>query len=77
MPTRQPEQERFLVWSNEHRSWWRANHMGYTGIIGQAGRYTRNEAEAIVRNANLHTDPNDTPNEVMVLAPEAITPEMR
>lgn len=64
--------EHFLVWSNEHRSWWGPNFAGYTGIIGKAGRYTRDEAERICKDANRHIDPNDTPNEVMVLAPEAI-----
>lgn len=34
----------YLIWSNEHRAWWRPNAHGYTVHIEQAGRYTRDEA---------------------------------
>lgn len=34
----------YLIWSNEHRAWWRPNRMGYTIHIEAAGRYTREEA---------------------------------
>lgn len=65
---------RFLVWSNEHGSWWRPGHMGYTRIIAQAGRYSRIEAECICHYANHCLKPDEV-NEVMVLAPEAIADE--
>lgn len=38
------EAERYLVWSNVHRAWWRPNAAGYTSYIEAAGRYTRDEA---------------------------------
>lgn len=34
----------YLVWSNEHGAWWRANSAGYTTLLNQAGRYGRDEA---------------------------------
>lgn len=36
--------ERYLIWSNEHRAWWRPNARGYTTFIESAGRYSRDEA---------------------------------
>lgn len=77
----------FLVWSNEHRMWWRASHHGYTDAIEEAGRYARAEAEAIVSQATLDgllTYRRRNPvtgeeysqvAEVMVLAPECLAPE--
>jgi hypothetical protein len=43
----------FLVWSIEHNAWWRPSHYGYTRDIRDAGRYPRDEARAIVNNANV------------------------
>lgn len=37
-------QDVYLVWSNEHRAWWRPNSAGYTTQLDKAGRYTKNEA---------------------------------
>lgn len=34
----------YLIWSNEHRLWWRPNCCGYTADIGRAGRYSRLDA---------------------------------
>lgn len=76
----------YLVWSNEHRMWWRANHCGYTGSIEEAGRYPHPAAERIAAEAScdgalLHgrTDPmtgrqyRQAP-EVLVPAPENTDP---
>ena len=75
---------RFLIWSNEHRMWWRSARRGYTEWIEQAGRYGRTEAQEIVASATLdgqlnkvQTDPFTgeswvMASEVMVLAPEDI-----
>ncbi len=35
---------KYLVWSNEHKAWWGADHRGYTRFIERAGRYERAEA---------------------------------
>lgn len=75
---------KFLIWSNEHAMWWRANQRGYTQYIEEAGRYDRAEAEHIVSRASVggrlatrREDPftggiNLCLPEVMVSAPEEI-----
>jgi hypothetical protein len=77
----------FLIWSNEHRSWWRGAERGYTQVIEEAGRYERATAEAIVSRATCDgllthraVDPvsgqeYSSLSEVMVLAPESIPVE--
>ncbi len=45
--------EKFLIWSHEHKQWWRPNHIGYTDKVSEAGRYT--EAEA--GRATVHVIP--------------------
>lgn len=37
-------EDEYLVWSNEHRAWWRPKAAGYTVHMAAAGRYTRDEA---------------------------------
>ena len=39
----------YLVWSNQHRAWWRSNSCGYTRNVESAGRYSRDEAIQISR----------------------------
>lgn len=41
----------WLIWSNQHRMWWRPRHHGYTPQIEEAGRYTEQEARAVVAKA--------------------------
>lgn len=36
--------EKYLIWSNEHRAWWRPNNAGYTKQLEAAGRYSREDA---------------------------------
>lgn len=43
---------KYLIWSNEHRMWWRPNHSGYTQNIEEAGRYVPGDAEQIVNRAS-------------------------
>ena len=75
----------YLIWSNQHGQWWRPAKRGYTSIIDEAGRYSRAEAEAIVRDATCDGQLSRTVedpitgetrtilDEVMVQAPE-VTP---
>lgn len=54
----------FLIWSIEHRAWWRPNHLGYTQHIEQAGMYSRDDAMAVVDGATFQwskTVPNELP----------------
>jgi hypothetical protein len=41
----------YLVWSHEHRGWWRPRCIGYTPRVSEAGRYTRDGALTICANA--------------------------
>lgn len=48
------DQERepvYLIWSNEHRSWWKGGGWGYTPRLAEAGRYTRQRALDFCREA--------------------------
>ena len=61
---------KFLIWSIEHKAWWRPNQQGYTTYRNSAGLYDFAEAKEIVDGANQHLDPNDPPQEAMVPANE-------
>lgn len=63
----------YLIWSNEHRSWWGPGFSGYVQVISRAGRYRLTEATVICTNANASLAPTAEPNEVMVLAPEELS----
>jgi len=53
----------WLVWSFEHKAWWRDNYSGYTKDRKEAGRYSFDVARTIVKMANQHT--GDSPEETM------------
>ncbi len=55
----------WLIWSIEHNAWWKPAACGYTKNRADAGRYTFDEATAIVKDANFAC--NETPNEAMIL----------
>lgn len=40
-----------LIWSNEHRAWWRPHRCGYTVEIAEAGRYAMADAQKIAADA--------------------------
>ena len=74
LPTAQQVESKaqdWLVWSNEHRAWWRPNRSGYTINLQEAGRYTFMEAGLICRNANYRSGSildSGVPPETMVPA---------
>lgn len=41
----------YLIWSNEHRGWWKPGGYGYARGIGYAGRFSRDNALRICRDA--------------------------
>lgn len=41
----------YLVWSNEHDGWWKAGRWGYDPGLRSAGRFSRDEALRICRDA--------------------------
>jgi len=55
---------KWLIWSNEHKSWWAANELGYVKKRSEAGRYSYRKALNIVAGAN---GKRDYPDEAMVL----------
>lgn len=58
----------YLIWSNEHNAWWNPNSAGYTNSSSAAGRYTREKALAICRQARDGWDSQGVPPEIPVLA---------
>lgn len=56
----------YLVWSNEHRGWWRANSCGYAKSILEAGRYTRAEAIDIADKSRNGWKLDQRPDEIAV-----------
>jgi len=56
----------WLIWSEEHRGWWKPARRGYTEKRSEAGKYPFEDAVEILRSANIHE--HDVPNEAMVLA---------
>jgi hypothetical protein len=43
----------YLIWSNEHRGWWKPRKAGYTPFIEEAGRWPEGEARTIVARCTL------------------------
>lgn len=68
------EPGKWLVWSNEHRAWWRAKSQGYTVHRTAAGLYTRDEAIAICRGAYVRGH-GHKPSEIPVRLVDAIASE--
>lgn len=66
--------DRYLIWSNEHRAWWKPHSNGYTTLTHLAGQFTEMEARKIIREANVIGN-LIVINEVMVLAPPHFTCE--
>ena len=61
-----PLRNDYLIWSNEHRMWWRADERGYTKSIAQAGIYCRDAAIEIVTGASRGQWLKEPPNELAV-----------
>lgn len=44
---------RYVIWSKEHRAWWRTGSRGYTTHVEFAGSFDEDQARQIVRDANI------------------------
>lgn len=44
--------DKVLIWSNEHRAWWRPNSHGYTTVQEEAGLYSEKGATMIIEEAD-------------------------
>jgi hypothetical protein len=64
----------YLIWSNEHNAWWRANRIGYTPQVEFAGRYSLEESIRICNSANINWNPctKRSPNELPILEEAAL-----
>jgi len=67
----------YLIWSFEHKSWWRGDEWGYTQDVSLAGRFTVERASDICHAANVTSicrmkgkEEGFTPQEAMVPVPE-------
>lgn len=59
--------EPYLVWSNQHRAWWRANSRGYTNDVRSAGLYDREEAISISgQGRDGWLEPKKAPDELAI-----------
>lgn len=56
--------KKWLIWSIEHKAWWKAGYRGYTELRWLAGSYSYDEALKIIDGANINK--NDVPNEAMI-----------
>jgi hypothetical protein len=56
----------WLIWSNEHQMWWKADRAGYTADMMCAGRYS---LEAATAEAGVRETDAGMPGEVVVRAP--------
>lgn len=43
----------YLIWSGEHRQWWKPNSMGYTSEVHEAGWYSEYDAYKIEEQSRL------------------------
>lgn len=61
--------DQWLIWSNKHSLWWAPDEQGYTPTIEKAGRYTLEQACAIVTRTNGRLPAGAIPSVTMILDP--------
>lgn len=62
----------YLIWSNEHRAWWRPDSQGYTVNMGGAGRYSREDALRICALGRDGWGARTGPSEIPVVEADAL-----
>ena len=60
----------FIIWSFEHKAWWKENERGYTTDQNEAGVYNYEQARKICLGANIRIEMGAFPNEAMVPLPD-------
>lgn len=70
------DEQKFLIYSVEHRAWWKKGNFGYTSHISLAGVFTYSEAIDICNKSNrvqvLNSSINATIEEMMVPVTEEL-----
>lgn len=61
----------YLIWSNQHRAWWRPNSQGYTTHLLSAGRYEKAEALSICSMGRDGWRDKEPPDEIPVRVEDA------
>lgn len=56
----------YLIWSNEHKAWWRPVECGYTQSKEEADLYSLKRATEICLSANRHLGDDRIPHEAIV-----------
>lgn len=65
-----PNDGPYLIWSWQHRSWWKAGGWGYTPNVAEAGRFDRDEVDGQLRWDEFREfDNNGFPHEVYIALP--------
>jgi hypothetical protein len=64
---------KYLIWSNEHRMWWRDSWTGYTTEVTEAGRYSHEEALDICYTAIRGWKPGENIPELPVLEQDVLS----
>jgi hypothetical protein len=62
-----PPDVRYVIWSNQHKAWWRPKSAGYARDVRGAGVYSRTEALDICQTARDGWGVGHPPDEVPVL----------
>lgn len=65
---------KYVIWSHEHRAWWRPDHLGYTTELREAGRYAGTEAMVPVLNDVNHNEIAILESTAMELGPPSFHP---
>lgn len=60
------DNEKWLIWSNEHEAWWKPNGNGYTNDRSLAGLYSLSDAIMYLKSANFGLSSKCKPNEAIV-----------
>lgn len=67
----------YLIWSNEHQAWWRQNSAGYTMLVEDAGRYSRDEALKIASDARNGWRAGQAPPEIAISEADVLAHRFR
>lgn len=62
----------YVVWSNEHARWWAPGSSGYVATLKEAGRYSRQHALQICKDARGGWNGQSPPPEIPVRTIDAI-----